>query len=332
MGKPLKAIRFHQTGGPEVLQLEDVEIGAPQRGQALVRHTAIGVNYIDTYHRSGLSPVPELPSGIGVEAAGIVEEIGPNVDGLKPGDRVMYASTPPAAPLGAYASSRVLDTDRLIPIPNGIGDCDAAALALKGMTVEYLIRRTFPVTRGQTVLWHATAGGVGMIACQWLRALGVEVIGTVGTEEKAELARECGCTHTIVYTRDNFVERVRELTNGKGVPVVFDSVGKDTFQGSLDCLSTRGMLVSFGNSSGKPPALDIGVLSKKGSLYVTRPTIVSYTASRAELLESAGALFEVIQRGQVRSRIGAQFDLGDAEAAHRALESRTTTGSLILRP
>lgn len=322
-----KAIRFAQTGSPSVLNLESVEVPSPGPGEALVRHEAIGVNYIDTYHRSGLYPV-SLPSGLGLEAAGIVEAIGPNVSKVKPGERVAYAG----GALGAYCDRRVIAADCLVHLPDDLPSDVAAAAMLKGMTVEYLIRRTFPVKSGQTVLWHAAAGGVGLIACQWLKSLGVRVIGTVGSVEKAALAKAHGCAETILYREENFVERVRELTNGRGVPVVFDSVGKDTFMGSLDCLSPRGMMITYGNASGKPDPLDLTVLSAKGSLFVTRPSLNSYTGQREDLLESARALFAVLTHGVVKIQISERFALQDAAEAHRRLESRQTTGSLILKP
>jgi NADPH:quinone reductase len=323
-----RAVRIHRTGGPEELRLDDVELPAPGPGEALVRHSAIGINYLDTYHRSGLYPLPSLPSGIGGEAAGVVEAVGAGVTEVEPGQRVAYVSGSP----GAYAEARVVKAERLVPLPDGISEETAAAVLLKGMTVEFLIRRAYRVERGQSVLFHAAAGGVGLIACQWLRELGATVIGTVGSDAKAELARANGCTHPIVYTRDNFVEGVRALTGGKGVPVVYDSVGKATFEASLDCVTPRGLVVSFGNASGKPPPLDLQLLSLKGSLFVTRPTLFHYTATRAELLASAAALFELVQGGKITVRIGQRWPLAEAASAHRALESRATTGSSLLIP
>jgi NADPH:quinone reductase len=322
------AVRIHETGGPEVLCFEAADAGAPGPGEALVRQRAVGVNFIDTYHRSGLYPLPRLPAGIGVEAAGVVEAIGPGVREVAVGDRVAYASSAP----GAYAEQRVIRADRLVRLPDRVSEEVAAAILLKGMTVEYLVRRCCPVKKGQTVLWHAAAGGVGLIACQWLAALGVTVIGTVGSAEKAELARANGCTHTILYTEDDFVQRVRELTGGKGVPAVYDSVGKSTFEGSLDCLSPRGMLVGFGNASGKPDPFELSTLAQKGSLYLTRPTLFAYTSTRQELTESAGALFEMLERGTVRPLIAQKWPLSAAVEAHRALESRATVGSSLLLP
>jgi NADPH2:quinone reductase len=323
-----RAIRIHQTGGPEVLRLETVDAGRPGPGQALVRHAAVGINFIDTYHRSGLYPLPSLPHGIGMEAAGVVEAVGDGVTEVRPGDRVAYASGAP----GAYADVRLVPAERLVPLPAGIDERTAAGMMLKGMTVEYLIRRTFRVEAGMTVLLHAAAGGVGLIACQWLRHLGVKVIGTVGSDAKAELARAHGCDHPVVYTRENVVERVRAITGGRGVPVVYDSVGRSTFDISIDCLARRGMLVGFGNASGAAAPLDPLVLSRKGSLYLTRPTLMDYTATREDLLASAGALFEVVAKGAVRIEVRQTWPLADAAEAHRALESRRTTGSSILLP
>jgi NADPH2:quinone reductase len=322
-----RAIRFHKTGGPEVLVLEEVAVGDPGPGQARVRHTAIGVNFLDTYQRSGLYPIA-LPSGAGNEGAGVVEAVGPGVNSVKVGDRVAYTGAPP----GAYAESRLYPADRLVKLPQGISDEQAASIMLKGMTAQYLIHRTYAVKTGDTVLFHAAAGGVGLIACQWLKALGATVIGTVGSDEKAALAKAHGCAHTIVYTRENFVERVKEITGGKGVPVVYDSVGKTTWDGSLDCLRPRGLMVSFGNASGPVPPVNLGVLSQKGSLYVTRPTLVTYIASRAELEDTAKSLFEVVTSGKVKVEITARYKLADAAQAHRDLEGRKTTGSIILVP
>jgi NADPH2:quinone reductase len=321
------AIRFDRTGGPEVLRWEEVPVGEPGEGQARVRHTAVGVNYIDTYHRSGLYPVP-LPGGLGSEAAGVVEAVGPGVGRLRPGDRVAYAG----GPVGSYAEARVMPADRLVKLPDDIPDQQAAAMMLKGMTVQYLVRRTHKVQPGETVLWHAAAGGVGLIACQWLKALGATVIGTVGSDEKARLAQEHGCDHVIVYTREDFPQRVREITGGKGVPVVYDSVGKSTFQGSLDCLRPLGLMVSFGNASGAVPPFELGTLAPKGSLYVTRPTLATYTATRADLEATAAELFDVVRSGKVQIAVGHTYPLRDAAQAHRDLEGRKTTGSIVLVP
>ena len=323
-----RAIRIHKTGGPEVLQLENVDPGTPGPGQALVRHKAIGINFIDTYHRSGLYPLPSLPHGIGGEGAGVVEAVGAGVTLVKPGDRVAYAGVAP----GSYAEARLVPADRLVPLPDGIDERTAAAMLLKGMTVEYLIRRTFKVEAGMTVLFHAAAGGVGSIACQWLKHLGATVIGTVGSDAKAELARAHGCDHPINYTRENVVEKVRALTGGQGVPVVYDGVGRSTFEMSLDCLARRGMLVGFGNASGAAAPVDPLLLSRKGSLYLTRPTLMDYTITREELLASAAALFDVVRKGAVKISIGRTWPLAEAAAAHRALQARETTGCSLLLP
>ena len=322
-----KAIRIHQTGGPDVLQWEHVEVGVPAVGQARVRHTAIGVNFIDTYHRSGLYVLP-LPTVLGSEGAGVVEGVGPGVINVQVGDRVAYAGGPP----GSYAESRLMPADRLVKIPDGISDQQAAAMMLKGMTVQYLIRRTYKVQPGDTVLWHAAAGGVGLIACQWLKALGATVIGTVGSEEKAKLAKAHGCDHTIDYTKEDFAKRVREITGGKGVPVVYDSVGKSTFMGSLDSLRPFGLMVSFGNASGPVPPFELGLLATKGSLYVTRPTLATYTATRADLESTANDLFDVVRSGKVKIEIHHTYALKDAAQVHRDLEGRKTTGSIVMLP
>ncbi len=322
-----KAVRFHQTGGPEVLRLEDVEAGEPKAGEARVRHAAIGVNFIDTYHRTGLYQLP-LPAGLGVEGAGVVEAVGKGVSHVKAGDRVGYAGGAP----GGYAEVRVMSADRLVRLPDGISDRQAAGVMLKGLTVQYLTRRTYPVKAGETVLVHAAAGGVGLIACQWLKALGATVIGTVGSDEKAGLARAHGCDHAIVYTREDFTARVKEITKGAGVPVVYDSVGKSTFQGSLDCLRLRGLMVAFGNASGPVPPVDLLQLSQKGSLFITRPTLVHYTATREDLEAGARELFEMIQSGKVKIEVSATYPLAEAARAHRDLEARKTTGSVVLLP
>jgi len=322
-----KAIRITETGGPEVMRWEDVEVGEPGEGQARVRHTAVGVNYIDTYHRSGLYPLP-LPTGLGSEAAGVVEAVGPGVTVVKPGDRVAYAGGGP----GSYAKARVLPAGVLVPIPDEVTDQTAAAIMLKGMTSQYLIRRTYPVKAGETVLFHAAAGGVGLIACQWLKALGATVIGTVGSDEKAAIARAHGCEHVIVSTREDIPGRVREITGGAGVPVVYDSVGKDTFLASLDCLKPLGLMVSFGNASGKVAPFDIGILSQKGSLYLTRPTLATYTANRADLEATAREVFEVIREGKVKVEIRHTYPLAEAVQMHRDLEGRRTVGSIVMVP
>jgi NADPH2:quinone reductase len=322
-----RAIRLYRTGGPEILQWEEVEVGQPGQGQARVRHTAVGVNFIDTYHRSGLYPLP-LPTGLGSEGAGVVEALRPRVTHVKPGDRVAYAGGPP----GSYAEARLVPADRLVKLPEGVTDRQAAAMMLKGMTVQYLVRRTYRVQPGDTVLFHAAAGGVGLIACQWLKALGATVIGTVGSDEKAQLARAHGCDHAIVYTREDFPKRVRELTGGQGVPVVYDSVGKSTFQGSLDCLRPLGLMVSFGNASGAVPPFEPSLLTQKGSLYLTRPTLATYTASRADLEATAKDLFDVVLSGKVKVEINHTYALRDAQQVHRDLEGRKTTGSVVMLP
>ena len=321
------AIRIHKTGGPEVMTWEPVEVGAPGAGEIRMRNTAIGVNYIDTYHRSGLYPLP-LPTGLGTESAGVVDTVGTGVEGLRPGDRVASCT----APLGAYSTERVVSADKLVKLPDGIDERTAAAMMLKGLTVQYLFRQTFPLKGGETILFHAAAGGVGLIACQWARSLGVTMIGTVGSDAKAELAREYGCAHTIVYTRENFVERVKEITGGKGVPVVYDAIGKDTFPASLDCLSPRGMLVSFGSSSGAVPPVNIMLLAQKGSLYLTRPTLFTYASTHAALNAMASELFALVKAGKIKPDARQTFALKDAAEAHRSLESRRTTGATLLLP
>ena len=321
-----KAVRFHKQGGPEVLQYEDIPVGDPGPGQARVRHAAIGVNFVDTYQRSGLYPM-QLPQVAGNEGAGVVEAVGPNVTDVKKGDRVAYTGLP-----GSYCEARVVPADRLVKIPEGITDEQAASMMLKGLTVHYLIHTTYPVKRGDTVLWHAAAGGVGLIACQWLKTLGVTVIGTVGSEEKAKLARDHGADHVINYSKENFVERSNAITGGKKLPAVYDAVGKATWDGSLDCLRPRGLMVSFGNASGPVPPVNLGILSTKGSLYVTRPTLATYIASRADLLERANSLFGVVKSGKVKIETTRRYKLAEAQQAHRDLESRKTTGSIILLP
>ncbi len=322
------AIVLSETGGPENLRWQEVTVGEPGPGQVRLRHTAIGLNFIDVYHRTGLYPLPSLPAVIGLEAAGVVEAVGPGVSDLTVGSRVAYAS-PPA---GAYAEVRLMPADRLVALPDGIDEAHAAAMMLKGMTAEYLLCRTYKVKAGDTILVHAASGGVGLIVCQWAKHLGVQVIGTVGSDAKAELARAHGCDHPIVYTRENFVDRVKALTGGAGVAVVYDSVGKDTFMGSLDCLAPMGMMVSFGNASGAVPAFEPGILSAKGSLFLTRPTLMTYTAKRADLVASARALFEVVLKGTVTIEINQRYPLRDAAQAHRDLEARKTTGSTLLMP
>lgn len=320
------AILIHKPGGPEEMCWEEVQVGAPGPGQVRLNQTAIGLNYIDCYHRSGLYPL-EMPAGIGMEAAGTVEAVGDGVTELSVGDRVAYACPPP----GSYAQVRNIAAATVVKLPDSIDDETAAAMMLQGMTVQYLIRSTYRVQAGETVLFHAAAGGVGLIACQWLKQLGVTVIGTVGSEAKAELAKAHGCDHTILYTQENFVDRVRDITDGAGVPVVYDSVGADTYPGSLDCLAPRGMMVSFGNASGPITNFDPGLLAAKGSLFFTRPTLMTYTASREDLVASANDLFEAVDKG-VKIEIHQRYALKDAEQAHRDLEGRKTTGSTIFLP
>jgi len=324
----VKAIRIHQPGGPEALVWEEVEVGAPGPGEVRLKQTAVGLNYIDVYHRTGLYPVPSLPSAIGLEAAGVVEALGEGVADLGVGDRVAYASPP----VGAYAEARLMPADRLVKLPERIDDRQAAAMMLQGMTVQYLIRRTYRVQPGETVLFHAAAGGVGLIACQWLSRLGATVIGTVGSAEKAALARAHGCHHTINYREEDFVARVKEITDGAGVPVVYDSVGKDTFEGSLTCLRPFGLMVSFGNASGPVPPFELGRLAALGSLYITRPTLMTYTAQRADLENAAAELFDAVLTAAVKIEVNQTYPLAEAAQAHRDLEARKTTGSTILLP
>jgi NADPH2:quinone reductase len=322
-----QAIRFHQPGGPEVLTLESVAVPDPGVGEVRVRQEAIGLNYIDVYFRTGLYPT-SLPSGLGLEGAGVVEAVGAGVDALKPGDRVAYCSRP----IGAYATVRNVPAAILAKVPDGVTSEVAAAIMLKGLTAEYLLRRTYPVKPGDTILFHAAAGGVGLLACQWARYIGATVIGTVSTDAKAELARAHGAQHVIVYSREDVVAQVKEITGGKGCQVVYDSVGKDTYMKSLDCLAPRGLLALFGAASGPVPAFDLGLLAAKGSLYVTRPTLFTYIAERAEYDAACAALFDVVQRGIVKVNIDQRFALADAAEAHRALESRRTTGATVLLP
>ena len=319
------AVRIHENGGPDVLRWEEVDVPEPGPGEALVRQTASGLNFIDVYFRTGLYKVPSFPSAIGNEGAGVVEAVGDGVTEAAVGDRVAYCMS-----LGSYAERRLIASKQLIKIPAHISDEQAAAAMLKGCTVQYLIRRTYPVKAGDTVLFHAAAGGCGLIACQWLKHLGVTVIGTVGTQEKAELARAHGCDHTIIYTQENFVERVNELTDGKGVPVVYDSVGKDTFEDSLACLQPRGLMVSFGNASGAVGPIMPAILAAKGSLFLTRPTLATYTSTRAELTMTTADLFDVIIEGAVKIEVNQTYSLEQAASAHRDLEARKTTGSTVL--
>ena len=323
-----KAIRIHEYGGPEVLRWEEVEVGAPGPGQLRVRHAAVGLNYIDVYHRTGLYPLPSLPWTLGMEGAGQVEAVGEGVTEFKVGDRVAYASPP----VGAYAEVRLIPADRVVALPDTIDDRTAAAMMLQGMTAQYLLRRTYRVRPGDAILLHAAAGGVGLIASQWARDLGATVIGTVGSDDKAELARAHGCHHVIVYSRENFAERVREITGGQGVAVVYDSVGQATFMGSLDCLRPLGTMVSFGNASGPVPPFEPGILAAKGSLFLTRPSLMHYTAKRADLVASAAELFEVVGNGVVKIEVRQTYPLAETAQAHRDLEARQTTGSTVLLP
>jgi NADPH2:quinone reductase len=318
------AIRIHQTGGPDVLQWEEVEVGEPGPGQIKLRQEAAGLNFIDVYHRTGLYQ-QSLPFTPGVEGAGVVEAVGADVANLKKGDRVAYAG-----PIGGYAEERLLDADRAVKLPKGISSEQAAGMMLHGMTAQMLLRSVFPVAKGDTILIHAAAGGVGLIMCQWAAALGATVIGTVGTDEKAELARAHGCAHPIVYSKQDFVAEVNRITAGEKLPVVYDSVGRDTFMKSLDCLKVRGLMVSFGNASGPPDPIAPGILAQKGSLYLTRPTLFHYIASRAQLEQSARELFEIVGSGKVKIEVKQRFALKDAAEAHRELEARKTSGSTVL--
>ncbi|MES2104553.1 MAG: quinone oxidoreductase [Pseudomonadota bacterium] len=322
-----KVIRMKEAGGPDVMEYVDVDLGQPAAGEALVRHAACGLNFIDVYFRTGLYPQP-LPSGLGMEGAGVVEAVGPGVTHVKPGDRVAYAGKPN----GAYAEARIMSAETLVRLPDSISFETAAAMMLQGLTVQYLFHRTFPLRGGETILFHAAAGGVGLIACQWARAIGVRIIGTVGSDEKGELAKAHGCTHVINYNKENFVARVREITGGKGVPVVYDSIGKDTFTGSLDCLSPLGMMVSFGSASGAVPPFGMAELASRGSLFLTRPSLMNYTAKRADLETMAAHLFSMVESGKIKIDIRQRYALKDVAQAHRDLEARKTTGSSILIP
>ena len=322
------AVRVHETGDASVMKWEEVNVADPAAGEVCLRHTAIGLNFIDIYFRAGTYPSPQLPFIPGLEAAGVIESIGENISGFEVGDRVAYASPP----LGSYAELRLMPAGRLVKLPDSIDDRVAAAMMLKGMTAHYLLRRTFKVVPGTTLLLHAAAGGVGLIACQWAKYLGATVIGTVGSDEKAELACSHGCDHAILYRKEDFVTRVREITDGEGVDVVYDSVGKDTFLQSLDCLKPMGMLALFGQSSGAVEPFDLGLLSAKGSLFVTRPTLMNYVDKRGDLEDTAEALFEVIREGVVNADIRQERPLREAAAAHSDLESRRTTGATLLIP
>jgi NADPH2:quinone reductase len=318
------AIRVHRAGGPEVLQWEEVEIGEPGPGQVRLRQEAVGLNYIDVYHRTGLYPQP-LPFTPGAEGAGVVESVGEGVKTVKPGDRVAYAG-----PIGGYAEQRLIDAERVVKLPDSISSEAAAAMMLQGMTAHMLLRRVYEVKAGDTILVHAAAGGVGLILCQWAKALGATVIGTVSKDEKAELARAHGCDHPVIYTRQDFVAEVERITGGAKLPVVYDSVGKDTFLRSLDCVRPRGLMVSYGNASGPPEPMAPGLLAQKGSLFLTRPTLFNYIAAREELEDAAAELFEVVSSGKVRIEIGQRYPLEDVAEAHRALEARRTSGSTVL--
>ena len=320
------AIRIHQNGGPDVLRWEALDVPAPGPGEVRLRQTAVGLNYIDVYFRTGLYAAPTLPFTPGLEGAGVVEATGEGVATLKVGDRVAYAS----APIGAYAEARLMPADRLVKVPDGISDQQAAAMMLQGMTTQYLVRRTYKVQAGETILVHAAAGGVGLMLCQWAKHLGATVIGTVSSEEKAALARANGCDHPIIYTREDFQSRVMEITNGQKVPVVYDSVGVDTFAKSLDCLAPLGMMVLFGQASGPVPPFELGTLAAKGSLFITRPTLFSYTAKREDLVTTANELFDVVGKGVVKIAVNQTYALADAAQAHRDLEARKTTGSTVL--
>ena len=322
-----KAIRFERVGGPDVLTFQEISLKPPGEGEVRVRHTAIGVNFIDTYHRTGLYKVP-LPSGLGLEAAGVVESVGPGVTRFREGDRIVYAS----GPLGAYSEAHNVVANRAVKIPEGVSDDVAAAILLKGLTAHYLLRRTYQVKAGDTILFHAAAGGVGMIAVQWARSLGATIIGTVGSDSKVALVQRLGCQHVIVSSRENIPVRVREITGGKGVPVVYDSVGRDTFMASLDSLAPLGLFVSFGNASGPVPPFDGALLAQKGSLFFTRPTLANYVTTPEELDAGAGELFDLLARGIIRRNEPKRFPLAQASEAHRAIESRQTTGSLVLIP
>ena len=323
----VKAIRIHEHGGPEKLVWEDIDVGAPGAGEIRVKHHAVGLNYIDTYQRSGLYPLPALPAVMGMEGAGQVVAVGSGVDDLKEGDRVAYAN-----PMGSYSEERNMVADRAVKLTDGVSYETAAAMMLQGMTVRYLLRETYKVGPETTLLFHAAAGGVGLIACQWAKHLGATIIGTAGSAEKVEMAKAAGATHGINYKTENFVERVKEITDGNGVDVVYDSIGQDTYPASLDCLKPLGLFVTFGNASGPIKNFDVGSLGAKGSLYVTRPTLFTYTAKRADLLANAADLFDVVESGAVNIKINQTYPLAEAAQAHRDLESRATTGSTIMIP
>ncbi len=320
------AMRIHEHGGADKMRWETVEVGDPGPGQVRVRNTAVGLNFVDIYQRNGLYPM-QLPFTLGSEGAGVIEAVGPKVKDLKVGDRVAYSG-----PIGAYAEVLLRPADRLVKIPAGVDDRTAAAMMLKGLTAQYLIRRTYRVKKGDTILMYAAAGGVGQILCQWAKHLGATVIGTVGSDEKVDLAKKSGCKHVIVLSREKFSERVKEITKGKGVPVVYDGIGKDTFMDSLDCLQPLGLMASFGNASGAVPPFNAGILAQKGSLFLTRPTLVHYTASREDLVKGARELFAVVKSGAVKIRVNQTYALRDAAQAQNDLEARKTTGSTVLIP
>lgn len=322
-----KAIRIEKTGGPEVLQWQDVQLAPPKSGEVRVRHTAVGVNFIDIYHRTGLYKLP-LPAGLGLEGAGVVEGVGAGVTRFREGDRIAYAS----GPIGAYSEAANVVADRAVKVPDGVSDEIAAAILLKGLTAHYLLRRTYKVKQGETILFHAAAGGVGMIAVQWAKSLGATVIGTVGSDKKVALAERLGCAHVIVTSRENVANQVREITGGKGVPVAYDSIGRDTFMATIDSIAPLGLFVSFGNASGPVPPFDASILAQKGSLYFTRPTLANYVTTPEELDVAASELFDLVARGVVRKNEPKRFALSQAAEAHKALESRQTTGSLVLIP
>ena len=323
-----KAILIEQTGGPEVMKWVDVEIGPPEPREVLIRQTAVGLNFVDIYFRNGLYKLPGLPHGLGAEAAGVVEALGSEVTEFAVGDRVAYVHSQQ----GAYAEARLMPAERCVKLPHDISDVAAAAMMLRGLTAHYLLRRTYRVSAGETILVHAAAGGVGLILCSWAHALGATVIGTVGSAEKAELARAFGCNHTVDYTREDFVSEVRSITGGRGVPVVYDSVGKDTFEGSIDCLMPLGMMITFGNASGPVAAMEPALLAQKGSLFLTRPSLFHYIAQRSDLLAASEELFEVVRSGAVKIAVNQEYALIDVAQSHRDLESRKTTGSTVLLP
>lgn len=320
-----QAVRIHELGGPDVLTWETVDVREPGYGEALIRQTAVGLNYIDVYHRTGTYPVPSMPAILGNEAAGVVESVGEGVTGIEVGDRVGYCMS-----LGSYTERRLIPSKLLVRLPKGVTDKEAAALMLKGCTVQYLLRTTYCISAGDTILFHAVAGGCGLIACQWARYLGATVIGTVGNREKAELAKARGCEHVIIYSEENVVERVKEITDGVGVPVVYDSVGLDTFQDSLDCLCSRGLMVSFGNSSGPVPPLSPSILAAKGSLYLTRPTLGTHIDSREKLEHVTGELFDLVEKDFINADIRQEYPLKDVKQAHICLERRETTGATVM--